>query len=64
LLRFIVVPTAQEVAPWLALIERLWDHPDFEAEHRRRALEEAKRWDRDRLGERYEEFLESLDFAE
>ena len=33
-----VVPTAQEVAPWVAVIERLWDDPEFEAEHRRRAL--------------------------
>jgi glycosyltransferase involved in cell wall biosynthesis len=52
-----VVPTAQEVAPWVAVIERLWDDPDFEAEHRRRALVEAKRWDRDNLAEQYEEFF-------
>ena len=37
-----VVPTAQEVAPWLAVIERIWDDPEFEAEHRRRSLAEAK----------------------
>ena len=37
-----VVPTAQEVAPWVAIIERLWDEPEFEAEHRRRALAEAE----------------------
>jgi glycosyltransferase involved in cell wall biosynthesis len=40
-----VVPTAQEVAPWVAVIERLWDDSEFESEHRRRALAEAKRWD-------------------
>jgi hypothetical protein len=34
---------AQEVLP--AVIERLWDDPVFEAEHRRRALAEARRWD-------------------
>jgi glycosyltransferase involved in cell wall biosynthesis len=28
------VPTAQEVAPWLATIERLWDAPAFEGLHR------------------------------
>jgi hypothetical protein len=44
------VPTAQEVAPWVAVIERLWDDPEFEAEHRRRALAEAMRWDGERLG--------------
>ncbi len=38
-----VVPTAQEVAPWVAVIERLWDDPAFEAEHRRRSLAEVKR---------------------
>ena len=31
-----VVPTAHEVAPWVAVIERLWDDAEFEAEHRRR----------------------------
>jgi glycosyltransferase involved in cell wall biosynthesis len=55
-----VVPTAQEVAPWVAVIERLWDDPEFEAEHRRRALAEAKRWDGDKLAELYEGFFGSL----
>jgi glycosyltransferase involved in cell wall biosynthesis len=55
-----VVPTAQEVAPWVAVIERLWDDPAFEAEHRRRALAEATRWDGDRLAQQYEEFFQSL----
>jgi glycosyltransferase involved in cell wall biosynthesis len=49
-----VVPTAQEVAPWVAVIERLWDDPVFEAEHRRRALAEARRWDSETLAKRYE----------
>jgi hypothetical protein len=31
------------VAPWVAVIERLWDDPIFEAEHRRRALAKAQR---------------------
>jgi glycosyltransferase involved in cell wall biosynthesis len=55
-----VVPTAQEVAPWVAVIERLWDDPDFDAEHRRRALEETKRWDRDKLGVQYEGFFVAI----
>ncbi len=54
-----VVPTSQEVAPWVAVIERLWDDPEFEAEHRRRALAEAKRWDGDKLAEQYEGFFQS-----
>ncbi len=55
-----VVPTAQEVAPWVAVIERLWDDPDFEAEHRRRSLAEAARWDGDKLAEQYDGFFRSL----
>jgi glycosyltransferase involved in cell wall biosynthesis len=55
-----VVPTAHEVAPWVAAIERLWDDPGFEAEHKRRALAEAKRWDGDKLAEQYEGFFRSL----
>jgi hypothetical protein len=55
-----VVPTPQEVAPWVAVIERLWDDPVFEAEHRSRALTEAKRWDGDKLAEQYESFFRSL----
>jgi glycosyltransferase involved in cell wall biosynthesis len=49
-----VVPTVHEVAPWVAVIERLWDDTEFEAEHRRRALAEVKRWDSDTLARQYE----------
>jgi glycosyltransferase involved in cell wall biosynthesis len=49
-----VVPTAQEVAPWVAVIERLWDDPAFEAEHRRRGLAEARRWESETLAKQYE----------
>jgi glycosyltransferase involved in cell wall biosynthesis len=52
-----IVPTAQEVAPWVAVIERLWDDPAFEAEHRETALRESKRWDAARLSEQYEGFF-------
>jgi glycosyltransferase involved in cell wall biosynthesis len=55
-----VVPTAHEVAPWVAVIERLWDDPEFEAEHHRRSLAGAKRWDGDKLAETYERFFRSL----
>jgi glycosyltransferase involved in cell wall biosynthesis len=55
-----VVPTTQEVAPWVAVIERLWDDPEFEAEHRRRALAEARRWDSTMLADQYEKFFLSL----
>jgi glycosyltransferase involved in cell wall biosynthesis len=55
-----VVPTAQEVAPCVAVIERLWDDPEFEAEHRRRALAEAMRWDGERLAKHFEDFFRTL----
>jgi glycosyltransferase involved in cell wall biosynthesis len=55
-----VVPTAQEVAPWVAVIDRLWDDPKFEAEHQRRALAEAGRWDSARLAEDYERLFLSM----
>jgi glycosyltransferase involved in cell wall biosynthesis len=54
------VPTAREVAPWIATIERLWDDPAFEAAHRARAREEAKRWDDSTLAARYESFFAGL----
>jgi glycosyltransferase involved in cell wall biosynthesis len=55
-----VVPTAQDVVPWVAVIERLCTDPEFKAEHRRRALEEATRWDQDKLAEHYEEFFDAI----
>jgi len=54
------VPTAREVAPWVATIERLWDEPAFEARHRALASAEAQRWDGDRLAQQYERFFASL----
>jgi glycosyltransferase involved in cell wall biosynthesis len=58
-----VVPTAQEVAPWVAVVERLWDDQEFEAEHRRRALAEAKRWDGERLAAQFEDFFRRLVYS-
>ncbi len=58
------VPGAREVAPWVAIIERLWDASDFEGRHRELALAEARRWDADRLLNRYEAFFRSLGTVE
>jgi glycosyltransferase involved in cell wall biosynthesis len=55
-----VVPTAQEVAPWVAVIERLWDDPEFESGHRQRAQAEARRWDGTSLAEGYEEYFQGV----
>jgi glycosyltransferase involved in cell wall biosynthesis len=53
------VPTAAEVAPWLEVIERIWDDPAFEAEARARALAAARRWDPARMGAEYESYFRS-----
>jgi glycosyltransferase involved in cell wall biosynthesis len=54
------VPTAREVAPSIATIERLSDDPTWENEHRERARREAERWEPERLCEVYAEFFTSL----
>jgi glycosyltransferase involved in cell wall biosynthesis len=51
-------PTAREVAPWVATIERLWDDAGFESGHRERARAEAARWDDGRLAGAYEDFFD------
>jgi glycosyltransferase involved in cell wall biosynthesis len=55
-----IVPSAREVAPWIAVIERLWDDPEFEAGDRLLAGAEAKRWDNERLAEQYRQFFEGV----
>jgi hypothetical protein len=42
------------------VIERLWDFPEFEAQHRERAPAEARRWDLTSLADQYQEFFQSL----
>jgi len=54
------IPTAREVAPWVAVIERLWDDPEFEARHRALARAEAQRWDWERVAEKYQRFFEDF----
>ena len=53
------VPAAREVAPWVAIVERLWDDPAFEARHRLLARERAAVWADDRLVDRYLEWFET-----
>ncbi len=56
----LAIPTAREVAPWVATIERLWDDPEFEARHRAHAKAEARRWDPSRLAEQYEALFRAV----
>jgi glycosyltransferase involved in cell wall biosynthesis len=51
------VPTAEEVAPRIDTIIRLWDDKDFYAQERRRCLSSAEAWHPDRLLPRFEQFF-------
>ncbi|MEW4567465.1 glycosyltransferase [Tautonia sp. JC769] len=54
------LPTAEEVAPWVEEVIRLWDDTAFFEEHRRRARQEASRWDAEALEPRYERFFSEI----
>jgi glycosyltransferase involved in cell wall biosynthesis len=54
------VPTAAEVEPWIEVIERLWDDPEWEAAQRARARAAASWWDEDRVVEEYLDYFRSL----
>lgn len=53
-------PTAREVEPWIAAIERIWDDPEFEAAHRARARARAEVLDPGAVVEAYETFFRRL----
>jgi glycosyltransferase involved in cell wall biosynthesis len=50
-------PTAEEVAPWLTTIERLWDDDAFYQAERARCLASARTWSAERVLARFEEFF-------
>jgi hypothetical protein len=54
------VPTAREVAPWVAAVGRLWDDAAFAESHRLRALGEAPRWAPDAVADRLLTFFGAL----
>jgi len=56
-----ILPTAEEVEPWVRAVIRLWDDAEFYEEHSRRALAESRRWDPEILEPRYVEFLRNLE---
>jgi len=55
-----MLPTAEEVEPWVQAVIRLWDDAGFYEERRQRALVEARRWEPEVLGSRYIEFFDGL----
>ncbi len=54
------IPTAREVAPWVAVLEKLWDDPEFEARHRSLARVEAQRWEPSAVAGRFERLFRSF----
>jgi len=54
------IPTAREVAPWVAVLEELWDDPEFEARHRALARAEAQRWEPNAVAGRFERLFRSF----
>ncbi len=55
-----MLPTAEEVEPWVRAVIRLWDDPEFYEDHRKKALAESRRWDPDVLEPLYVEFFRGL----
>jgi hypothetical protein len=51
------LPTAEEMAPWVETILRLWDDDAFYAAECRRSVEAAEAWRPEELGRRYESFF-------
>jgi hypothetical protein len=54
------LPTAREVGPWVAVIEKLWDDHAFEAAHREGAKAEARRWSPTVVQEQYAALFERI----
>jgi len=54
------IATAREVAPWVAVLEKLWDDPEFEATHRALARAEAQRWEPSAVAGRFEILFRSF----
>ena len=52
-----LVPTPEEVAPWVDTITRLWDDAMFYEHERRRCRAAAEVWRPERLGPQYETFF-------
>ena len=53
-------PTAEEVAPWVAAVVRLWDDPAHARDLARRAADRARLWSPEALWSRYDAFFAAL----
>jgi len=55
-----LVPTPEEVAPWVEAVIRLWDDAEFYEEHCRRVSAESRRWSPEILEPLYVRFFTGL----
>ena len=55
-----ILPTAEEVEPWVEAIIRLWDDPAWYQEQSDKARKQAERWRPERLRPLYAEFFRSV----
>jgi len=55
-----ILPTAEEVRPWVDAVIRLWDEKDYYAEQQRLARAEFRRWTPEVLEPRYVQFFTDL----
>jgi len=55
-----MLPTAEEILPWVEAMIRLWDDADRYTEQSRLALAESRRWAPEELEPRYVRFFEEL----
>ncbi len=55
-----LVPSAEEVAPWIDTLVRLWDDAEFYEKERCRCLAAAEAWGPERLLPQYEEFFRQV----
>ena len=55
-----ILPTAEEVEPWVEAIIRLWDDAALYQEQSDKAKNEAQRWHPDRLRPLYAEFFSNV----
>jgi hypothetical protein len=55
-----VLPTAEEVAPWVEAVIRLWDDPGAHRRHQERSLSAAERWRPERIGPLHTDFFRAV----
>lgn len=55
-----LVPSVREVKPWIDVIQRLYDDPQFEAEQRQKCLASAARFAPERIVDAHERYLQHV----